>query len=79
MEAGGEHQRGGLAHVVGVGLERQPQQGHGLAHQRTAEMPLELAYHPALLQLVYLDHSRQQLEVVAGVARQLLESAHVFG
>ncbi len=42
-------------------------------------MALELADHPPLLELVDLDHRRQQLEVVARVRRQLLERQRVLG
>src|SRR3712207_168677 len=45
-----EHERGRLAHVVGVGLEGQAEQRDALADQR-AEAALELADDLALLQL----------------------------
>jgi hypothetical protein len=38
----------------------------------------ELSDHSPLLQLVDLDHRVEELEVVAGVARELLERGHVF-
>ena len=41
-------------------------------------MLLELLDHASALELVDLDHGRQQLEVVAGVARELLERRDVF-
>src|SRR4029077_17444126 len=44
-----------------------------------AQVLVQLADHAPLLQLVDLDHSGQQLEVIAGVARELLERVHVLG
>ena len=41
-------------------------------------MALELADHAPLLQLVHLDHRRQQLEVVARVRGELLERERVL-
>ena len=43
-----------------------------------AEVLLQLADHAALLQLVDLDHRVEQLEVVAGVAGELLEGGDVL-
>ena len=43
-----------------------------------AEVLLQLADHAALLQLVDLDHRGQQLEVVAGVAGELLQRVDVL-
>ena len=77
LQARREDQAGGLAHVVGVGLEGKAEQGDPLADQR-AEVLLELADDPALLQLVDLDHRGQQLEVIAGVAGQHLQRADVL-
>ena len=39
---------------------------------------MQLADHPPLLQLVDLDHGVQELEVVAGVGRQLLQRQRVL-
>ena len=72
-----QHQARRLAHVVGVGLERQPEQRDAAAAQRS-QVPLELADDAPLLELVHLDHRRQELEVVAGVAGQLLQRLHVL-
>ena len=47
--------------------------------RRLAEVMLELADHAPLLQVVDLDHGGEQLEVVAGVAGELLERLHVLG
>ena len=58
-------------------LEGQAEQRDLLADQR-AEVLLELADDAPLLQLVDLDHGGQQLEVVAGVAGELLQGRHVF-
>ena len=41
-------------------------------------MAVQLADHPPLLQLVHLDHGVQELEVVAGVGRQLLQRERVL-
>ncbi len=43
------------------------------------EMRWSLPIDPALLQLVDLDDRRQELEVVAGVAGELLEGGDIFG
>src|SRR5262249_56405511 len=43
------------------------------------EVLLELVDHSALLQLVDLDHGRQQLEVVARIRSELLQGVRVFG
>jgi len=47
-------------------LERQSEQRHAPADEAT-QVLVQLADHAALLQLVDLDHRRQQLEVIAGV------------
>ena len=47
--------RGRLAQVVGVGLEREAQQGDRLSRS-LPEMMLELGHHAALLQVVDLQH-----------------------
>src|SRR3954468_655538 len=72
-----EHERRRLAHVVRVRLEGEAEQRDALAHER-AEVLLELADHPPLLQLVDLDDRVEELEVVARVAGELLERAHIF-
>src|SRR3954447_6231001 len=72
LEPAGEHEAGGLPDVVGVRLERDPQQRDLLADQ-AAEMLLQLADGAPLLELVDLDDGGQELEVVAGVAGELLE------
>src|SRR6185437_10112360 len=56
----------------------QPEQSDALADE-TPEMLLELGDHTALLQLIDLDHGREQLEVVARVAGKLLERIDVLG
>src|SRR3954447_140128 len=73
-----EHERGRLAHVVGVRLERQAEQRDALADER-AEVLLQLADHAPLLELVDLDDRVEQLEVVAGVAGELLEGGDILG
>ena len=78
LQPRGEHERGRLAHVVGVRLEGEPEQRDPLAHER-AEVLLELGDHAPLLQLVDLDDRGEQLEVVAGVAGELLERGDVLG
>ena len=60
------------------GLKASPSSATVLAAQR-AEMPLQLPDHPALLQLVHLDHRGEQLEVVARVRGELLERQRVLG
>ena len=67
-----------MAHVVGVGLEGEPEQGDGLAPEG-AEVLLELADDSPLLKLVHLDDGGEQLEVVARVPRELLQRRDVFG
>ena len=61
------------------GLERQPEQRHASCPTSEPEVLLQLADHPPLLQLVDLDHRGQQLEVVAGVAGELLERRDILG
>ena len=78
LQPRGEHERGGLAHVVRVRLEREAEQRDLLAHQRP-EVLLELVHDAPLLQLVDLDHRVEQLEVVARVAGELLERGDVLG
>src|SRR3954470_6436322 len=78
LQARAEHERGRLAHVVGVGLEGQAEQGDLATHQR-AEVLLELGHDTALLQLVDLDDRVEELEVVARVAAQLLQRSHSHG
>ncbi len=78
LEAGREDERAGLAHVVGVRLEGEAEQGDLLADQRV-EVLDELADNAALLQLVDLDDRVEQLEVIAGVAGELLERVDVLG
>ena len=60
------------------GLKARPSSAIALADER-AEVLLELADHAALLQLVDLDDRVEQLEVVAGVAGELLERVDVLG
>ena len=55
------------------GLKARPSKRDAPAAQLIPQVALELADHLALLQLVHLDDGVQQLEVVAGVARDLLE------
>ena len=59
------------------GLKATPEEGDLLADQR-AEVLLELADRAPLLELVDLDDGGEQLEVVAGVAGELLERLDVF-
>ncbi len=77
LQARGQHERGGLAHVVRLGLEGEPEQRDALADER-AEVLLQLRDDAPLLQFVDLDHGGQQLEVVARVASKLLKRAHVL-
>src|SRR5207248_904510 len=72
-----DHAARRLAHVVGVRLEREPEQRDRLPPQR-AEMLLQLLDDALLLELVHLPHRLQEHERVTGVARELLERAHVF-
>ena len=73
-----QHQAGRLTHVIGVGLERQSQHRYTATAQRP-QVLFQLPDEPALLQLVDLDHRRQQLEVIPRVPGQLLERANVLG
>ena len=59
------------------GLNARPEQRNGLPAQRP-EMRLELPDHPALLALVHLDHGREQLEMIAGIQCQLLQSQRIL-
>src|SRR3954452_20678755 len=77
LETGRQYQARGLAHVVRFRLEGEAEQRHPLAHQRV-EVLRELGHHPALLQLVHLDHRVEQLEVVARVAGEYLERLGVL-
>ena len=72
-----QHERRRLAHVVGVRLEREPEQRDLLADER-AEVLLQLRDHAPLLQLVDLDHGVEQLEVVARVAGELLQRGDIL-
>ena len=53
-----QHERRRLAHVVGVRLEREPEQRDPLAAQ-VAEPLLELRHDTPLLQVVHFDHGAQ--------------------
>ena len=75
----GEHDGGRLAQVVGVGLEGETEERDVLAAQTAPQPLLELADHPPLLQMVDLDDGVQELEVITGVAGELLERLDVFG
>src|SRR3954471_5735574 len=77
LQPAGEHERRRLAHVVGVRLERQAEQGDLTPDERT-EMLLELGDDAPLLELVDLDDGGQELEVVAGVAGELLEGRDIL-
>ena len=59
------------------GLNASPSSVDALVVQ-VAEMRLELLDHAPLLELVHLDHGREQLEVVAGVPGELLERGDVL-
>src|SRR6266540_5832286 len=76
-EPRGEDDRRRFPHVVGVRLERQAQEGDGLAAQ-AAEVLLQLVDDPPLLELVDLDHGADELEVVAAVSGEQLQEGHVF-
>ena len=76
-ETAGEHEARRFAHVVRVRLEGEPEQRDRRVPQG-AEVLLELPNHPALLELVDLDHRVQELEVVAGVGGELLEGERVL-
>jgi hypothetical protein len=78
LQPGGEHQARGLAHVVCVRLEGQPEQRDPLSDQRI-QMLRELGHHAPLLKLIHLDHRAEQLEVVAAVAGEDLECLRVLG
>ena len=67
-----EDEAGRFAHVVRVRLECEAEQGDRLPAER-AEVLHELPDDAALLELVHLDDSREQLEVVARVGSKLLE------
>ena len=58
-------------------LNARPSSAMRRAAQR-AEVALELADDAPLLQVVHLDHRRQELEVVPGVAGELLQRLHVL-
>ena len=77
LEPAGEDEARRLAHVVGAGLEREPEERDLLPAQRP-EPPLELPDHAPLLELVDLDHRGEQLEVVARVGGELLERERVL-
>jgi hypothetical protein len=51
------------------GLKARPSRATRLLDQR-AQPTEQLLHHPPLLQLVDLDHRAEQLEVVAGIARE---------
>ena len=72
-----QHERRRLARVVGVRLEREAEERDPLAAQRAEEL-LELADHPALLELVDLDDGVQHLEVVPRACRELLQGETVL-
>ena len=55
-----EHEARRLAHVVRVGLEREPEQCDGLVPKRP-QVLIQLRHHTALLELVHLDHSGKEL------------------
>ena len=61
-----------------LGLKASPSSATRLP-TRAPRCLLQLADHAALLQLVDLDHGVQQLEVVAGVAGELLERVDILG
>src|SRR5206468_4875826 len=67
-----------IAHVVREGLDGEAEEHHSLPAERT-EVLDELPDHAALLELVHLDDGREQLEVVARVAGELLERGHILG
>jgi hypothetical protein len=62
----GDHERGGITQVVGVGLERQAPQAHRDTVDRTARSVADLGDHPLLLATVHLhDPLEQALVIVA--------------
>src|SRR3954447_794089 len=77
LEARGKHECRRLTDVIGVRLERQPEQRDLLPDERP-EVLLQLRDDAPLLQLVDLDHGGEQLEVVARVAGELLERRDIF-
>ena len=60
------------------GLNASPSSATRLPDE-AAEVLVQLADHAPLLQFVDLDHGRQQLEVIARVAGELLERVDVLG
>ncbi len=72
-----DHETRSVAEVVGVRLEREPENGDRLA-AKPAEVLLELRDHSPLLELVHLDHGCEELEVVAGVSSELLQRRDVL-
>src|SRR5215211_4379023 len=77
-ESPGEHQAGRLASVVRIRLERHPEQRH-LPPAERPQVLLQLPDGAPLLKLVDLDDGGEELEVIAGVAGELLESLDIFG
>lgn len=74
-----EHERGGLAHVVGLGLERKAPEGDGLAAQVTLVMAAELVEEDFFLPLVDRLHGLEHLQVVSRFLCRLHQRLHVFG
>ena len=76
-EASREHEARRLAHIVGAGLERQPEERDSLPSEGS-EMALELLDDTPFLELVDLDDRVQQLEAVTRVRGELLERERIL-
>src|ERR1700730_10194130 len=69
----------GVAHVVGVGLEGQDQDGQGLAGQRAAARGDDLVGHPPLARLVHRDRRFDDRQGGLGLARGAHQCGAVLG
>src|SRR5919201_208117 len=78
QQARGEHEAASFPHVVRVWLEGESEERDRPVAE-TAEVRPQLPDDASLLELVHLDHRRQELEVIARVACQLLEGGDVLG
>src|ERR1043165_6314005 len=73
-----ERDRRRIAHVVGLGLERQPENRDGLAIQLTAERGGDFVDHALLDRLVHAQHCFDELELVAVLLGDISERGGVF-
>jgi len=75
----GDGQGGRLAHVVGAGLEGQPQQADRLAPQIAAKQLVHLEHRRLALEVIDLDHGFQELRVLAAHLSHVLERLDILG